>query len=230
VSDYRVKLAKSGNESEYVLMEATPELVETRNVNYKTVDPVHAPGQIFAYVNTTARTFNISSVKLISRTQEEAERNLLYLWRLRSWTMPEFGVGGLTNDQRLARRAVATNLRNSGTISEEDRRSVLRTIQNNSAEYGTNLLGTPPAVLMLSAYSPNTQDRNKRAHIHRVPVVIQNISIPYPADTDYIPTGANKIPMPTIMTIDMTLAETHSPAEYSRFSLSQFKNGTLRNF
>lgn len=229
MTDYRVKLVNSINESESVLFEATPDLVETRNVNYKTIDPIHAPGQIFAYVNSTARTFNLSSVKLISRTREEAERNLLYLWRLRSWTVPEFGQGTMSDAQRNRRETQVNRINNRG-VSEERRREILQEIREDPNWYGTNLLGTPPAVLLLSAYSPDKKVRNSKAHIHRVPVVIQNISIPYPSDTDYFPTAESYIPMPTLMTLDMTLAETHSPREYSNFSLKAFKDGMLGGF
>ena len=48
VLDYRVKLRNSANRRQLVVLEVTPDLIETRNVNYKTVDPVHAPGQIYA--------------------------------------------------------------------------------------------------------------------------------------------------------------------------------------
>jgi len=32
------------------------------------------------------------------------------------------------------------------------------------------------------------------------------------------------------MTIDIQLAETHSPQEYNKFSIQDFRNGTLVNF
>lgn len=222
---YRVVLENSANAIERVLIEATPELVETRNVNYKTVEPIHAPGQIYAYVNSTARTFNLSGVKLVSRTREEAEKNLKYLWLLRSWTLPEFGAGGLSDSQRAARKDSITKIRGSDT---ETRRREMQKIQNNPEKYGTNVMGTPPTVLLLTAYSSVV--KADRGHIHRVPVIIQNLSIPYPADVDYFPSAKANVPMPTIMTIDLTLAETHSPAEYERFSLAKFKTGELGGF
>jgi len=228
--NFRISLTNSTNVTERILIEATPELVETRNVNYKTIDPIHAPGQIYSYVNTAARTFNISSIKLVSRTREEAERNLTYLWYLRAWTMPEFGRGGKLNDsQRNARQNLSSQYRDSDFFDDEDRRRVLaEAVSENGAHFGTSLRGAPPTVLLLNAYSPSG-DRNKKAHIHKVPVVIQNVSIPYPADVDYFP-SLSGIPMPTLMTLDMTLAETHSPAEYSNFHLTEFKQGLLRGF
>ena len=57
------------------------------------------------------------------------------------------------------------------------------------------------------------------------------MSIPYPSDVDYIPTDdENPTPMPTIMTLDITLIETHSPTEYENFSLDDYRIGNLIGF
>ena len=67
-------------------------------------------------------------------------------------------------------------------------------------------------------------------NIHKVPVVIQQLSIPYPSDVDYISTPEGE-PVPTIMSLDLTLQEAHSPSEYSEdFSLYKFRKGILPNF
>ena len=100
--------------------------------------------------------------------------------------------------------------------------------------FGVEVLGAPPQVLLLSAYSNNKSVSGQRTgqHISRVPVVIQQLNIPYPSDVDYIPTTQKygNTPMPIIMTVDITLVETHSPAEYERFSLEDFSRGILRSF
>lgn len=225
--DYRITLRNSSQLSESITFEASPDLIETRNVNYRTVDPVHAPGQIVAYGNTSSRTFNISSVKLISRTSNEALQNLQYLWLLRSWTTPQFGQTTLTREQLRQRERANRDPSDFRNLDDTER----------AERFGVEERGRPPAVLLLSAYSRDSAaakaagDLNAFAgHINRVPVVIQNLSIPYPADIDYIPTTGTNIPMPTIMTIDMTLMETHSPREYERFDLASFKVGRLGGF
>ena len=190
--DFRVTLRNSTNTRESVTFATTPDLIEARNANYKTVDPIHAPGQIAAYQNTSSRNFSISSIRLISRTTIEAEANLKTLWILRSWLMPSFG--------------------------------------KSTKEEGRELRGSPPPVLYLTAYSKESASNQSPGHINRVPVVLQNLSIPYPSDVDYIPTSKDRIPMPTIMTLDMTLMETHSPNEYENFSISNFRKGILRGF
>ena len=234
-TNFRVRLRNSTNTREMVSFFATPDLIEARQVNYKMMDPVHAPGQIAAYQNTNSRNFNISQIRLISRTPQEAEENLARLWILRSWTMPQFGTSTLNSTNRSNRNFLSElALRDPDSLTREDRIQQSRAIQGA----GVELRGRPPAVLLFSAYSTDEQaggeyGSNKvqqTGHINRVPVVMQNISIPYPSDVDYIPTAINQVPMPTIMTLDMTLIETHSPREYERFDLLAFKQGRLPGY
>lgn len=226
--EYRVKLRSSAGE--LVVFNVTPDLSETRSVNYKTIDPIHAPGQIYAYVNSTSRTFQLSGVKLISRTRDEAEKNLNDLWLLRSWTLPAFGQDPLSKDQRTARRERRIDLDyfkpGSRPFQElEDERRGGKALNDY---YGVDLHGAPPQVLNLTAYSHDGHIGTK-AHINRVPVVITSLNIPYPSDVDYFPTR-DGVPMPSVMIIDITLNETHSPTEYENFKLTDFKAGILRGF
>jgi len=213
--DYRVSLSNSTNPTELVIFSTTPDLIETRNVNYKNVDLTHSPGQILAYGNTASRNFNLSNIKLISRTSKEAALNLRRIWMLRSWTMPTFGKSTLSDPQRQNRDQFLADA---------------SSVDINSTDFGVEERGSPPAVLLLSAYSNNKRFGQSDGHINRVPVVITNMSIPYPSDVDYIPAEGSGTPMPSILTIDMTLQETHSPIEYETFSLSDFKAGKLKGF
>ena len=222
-NQYKVKL-RSQVTNTVIAFDVTPEITETRNVNYKTLEPVHMPGGIHVYGNTASRIYNINNIRLVSRTREEASKNLYRLNVLRSWAMPYFGVN-----------------------------------------IGSNLVGAPPDVLALTAYATGLQDtanasssvaasgteldittapslkRMRATNIHQVPVVLTQISIPYPSDTDYIDTVELKpfndgtvieggVPFPTIMTVDMVLLETHSPREYANFDLSDYRKGLLDTF
>ena len=221
-----------------IVFDVTPELVENRNINYKSYDPVHAPGQIYVYQNTSARTFQLSNIKLISRTSEEASKNLARLWVMRSWTMPSFGSAGF--EQGIAAGNAEESKTEGGVV---DIREMIRSMSGTTE--ATNFLGAPPQVLYLSAFSrmgaANGSGTGSVGHLRNIPVVITQLSIPYPTDCDYIPTtphgGDRKsktkdssTPMPTIMTIDMQLTETHSPNEYETFSLRAFKTGDLSGF
>ena len=221
-NEFKVKL-RSQVTKQVVAFDATPEITETRNVTYKTLEPVHMPGGIHVYGNTSSRVFNINNIRLISRTREEASKNLYRLNIMRSWAMPYFGV-------------------------------------NN-----TKLVGAPPDVLALTAYATGRADtanessavagstdlldindpvsiaRQRPTNLQNIPVVLQQISIPYPSDVDYIDTVELQpfrdgtvikggVPFPAIMTVDMVLLETHSQAEFARFDLKAFKQGKLDTF
>jgi len=221
--------------AETVVFNVTPDVVETRNVNYRTLEPVHMPGQIYVYGGTSSRTFNLSNVRLISRTVNEATLNQIYLQRLRGWSMPRFGINSstLTKEQAALQRKLnqAVLSKRPNAIKEFDEAKL-------AGKLGEEQLGSPPPVLFFSAYSntpigtsfgQSSQASLKLENIRRVPTVIQQLSIPYPSDVDYIPTE-NGTPFPTIMTLDMVLLETHSPSEFNKFSLNDFKTGTLKGF
>jgi hypothetical protein len=227
-NEYKVKLVNAKNIAERVVFHVMPDISENRSVTYKTLDPIHMPGNILAYSNTNSRTYNLGSVKLISRNTTEATENLKTLWLLRAWTMPRFGFeGSAAVDARKD-----DNLNNQNKPEKIRRRDInddREKIKHDEYVAATpGVLGEPPAVLLLSGYS-NDNIQNKMQHINNVPVVITNLGIPYPTDVDYIPTIDN-IPMPTIMSLDINLTETHAPIEYERFSLNDFKIGLLRHF
>lgn len=235
---YKVKLTSARKGGITVSFDASPTVSENRNVNYGSLDPLHAPGQIQVYKNTSSRTFQLSDVKLISRTVPEADRNLRKLWILRSWCMPRFGNSSTLTDQQRENR----NERLNGFPSEYESFPPQERAALEDEYYGNELLGAPPPILYLSAYSRNvgTLTTNNPSgtqtnvweisqHINRIPVVIQQLTIPYPNDVDYITTSTG-VPMPTIMTIDLALIETHSPNAYEAFNLDAYKQGILKGF
>lgn len=188
----RVSLKEYTKSARRFVCKVTPELSESQSVNYKTFDPVHAPGSILSYVNTPSRTFQLSSVKLLSRTKQEADYTLEKLYLLRSWTKPVFGK----------------------TTTADD------------------ILGAPPTVLLLSAYTNNssTNEANKiKQNIKNVPVVITSLNITYPSDVDYIPSSEGT-PTPIIMSIDISLTETHAPTEYAKFNIADYRDGKMVRF
>ena len=222
----KVRLTNSADRTrrERVIFDVTPDLIENTNINYKSIDPVHAPGQILVYGSTSSRTFNISNIKLVSRTVAEADKNLRILWTLRGWRSPRFGRSTLDRDERTLREQFGDI--NFGSQEQKDQ---VFEYWKGEGLFGNELRGEPPAVLYLSAYSRFNSLGNQMEHINQVPVVINQLSIPYPSDVDYIPTS-NQVPMPIIMNVDLTLLETHSPREYETFDLSRFKAGKLGNF
>lgn len=132
-------------------------------------------------------------------------------------------------------------------MSEEDQQ-LSSDVQNRIAisrqknpSVGVELLGAPPDVLYLYAYSAGSpfsdagRTNTYGTNINKVPVVITSLNISYPDDVDYIPTRshidpAKSEPFPIKMDIDITLVETHSPREYEMFDLMKYKRGQLSNF
>lgn len=87
---FAVRLRSLAN-GDTVAFRVSPEIVESRNVAYKTLDPLHMPGAIPIFQNSPPRTWNISGTKLISRNGVEAEENLSIVNQLRAWQVPFFG-------------------------------------------------------------------------------------------------------------------------------------------
>jgi len=241
-ADYRVKL-RSITSRDLVVFDVTPEIQESRSVDYKATNLIHTPGAIMTYGFTNSREFSIGNARLVSRTPDEALNNMKKLQILRSWAMPYFG----------SQSSTSTSFTLSNGTSEEK-------------------LGAPPEILFLYAYAKeldqnrgNTYSHTRLTNIQHVPVVLTQLTIQYPSDVDYIPTsdtsfaidpilpndttlpnntafntknagismdfsGGNSEPFPTIMSVNMTLVETHSPIEYSKFSLKSYKAGILTDF
>ncbi len=223
-----------------VVFHASPEITESRVVNYKAVEPVHMPGNFQAYNNSSSRTFSISAIKLFSRTPEEASMNLAKINQLRGWTVSKFGISAnqatpIVNPDKVDQTNSTDVLSNYGASAETRLENEYkyygqspRTYSNNTsgqAIVDTTLIGLPPAVIELSAYS----NAKHRGNIYRIPCVITNLSIPYPTDVDYIPTSEGT-PFPAIMTISIELIEVHSPNEYQNFNIVNFRRGELLFF
>jgi hypothetical protein len=89
----------------------------------------------------------------------------------------------------------------------------------------SSMLGAPPMVLYLYGYS-DPGNSTSAQNINKIPVVIESLTYDYPNDVDYIPTSEG-IPFPAVMTISMTLRETHSPREVESFDIAAFKQGRM---
>lgn len=240
---YRVRLVSVLDELNRVEFKVTPTFSESRSVDYVAVTPIHMPGAIQVYKNSGSRSFSIGAT-LVSRTGVEAWENMYLLQTLRAWTVPYFGQKSstLTQENRAARESIQQQLNANnnkaqsvtGPTEQKDAATQIRRAQ------GIELLGAPPMVLYLYAYSTAANDARPKevygqVNINRVPVVINNLEITYPEDVDYIPAWyseptENTEPFPVKMTVNISLVETHSPREYEQFSLADFYNGKLVNF
>jgi len=87
-----VTLRSQISPDEVIRFNVTPVIAESREATYEEVAIVHHPGQILRYKSSTTRTWGLNT-KLISRTPEEAAKNLKILNTIRAWVMPYYGYG-----------------------------------------------------------------------------------------------------------------------------------------
>lgn len=215
---FKAQLVNSTDPTDRVIFEISPDISESRSVDYKNITPLHMPGVILAYAGTAPRTFQISSSKLVSDTQNLALKNIQILQQLRTWCLPRFGERNIidTGDQ--------STLAAIQRMDQTDKKS---TQPEANPVKSANRLGSPPPILYFSAYSDPT--KSGLQNITRIPTVIESLAFNYTNEVDYIFTPGG-IPFPIIMSVDITLRETHSPREYENFSLSDFRNGNLGGF
>jgi hypothetical protein len=103
---------------------------------------------------------------------------------------------------------------------------------DDKVQAGKRFLGAPPEVLYLTAYSSGSDvggRLDKPTNINKVPVVITNLAYSYPNDVDYIPTLDGE-PWPIIMTITISLVESHSAREFEQFDIFKYRDGLLPGF
>ena len=247
-TDYRVRLisvasfyqALTSADAEQVIFNVSPKLSESRRVEYSAVSPIHLPGSIQVYKNTSSREFVLGAT-FISRTPSEAHANIINLQLLRGWCTPYFGTSSTLDDNQHSNRNVIKKAnQNPAPVNNVDK-AALAAAQANR---GLELLGAPPDVLYLYAYSSSNQRTTvsevsslsapEAVNLNKIPVVITAFDFSYPDDVDYIPidesTDGRSTPFPTKMELSLSLIETHSPSEYQRFNLADFKSGRLVNF
>lgn len=191
-----------------VIFDASPDISENGSVSYKTIEPVHSPGGILVYANSSARTFQLSNVKLFSRTQEEATRNYHRLQILKSWRYPSFGLLSINDGQY-------------GSVPLGAPPAVLelsayaRPSAKTDSLTSNGLLHRIPVVIgHLTIDYPSDCDYIPTAKLDD-------------AMFAHIPAG---IPMPTILPVSIQLMEAQAPSQYSKFSLNDFRYGRLEGF
>lgn len=218
-----------------VTFEVTPRITESGRTTYNPITPIHMPGSIQVFKQTESRTFHVEA-QFISRTVQEATKNMKTVQLLRSWRYPFFGQSStITNTQSQLRKNLATSQQFS-TTQELTNDQQLAIAQAR----GVQLLGAPPEVLYLYGYSsPANNDRSvtQGVNLNRIPTVLTSLTIKYPDDVDYLPTldssgsqSTNSEPFPMILDVSIELAETHSPVAYQQFDLNKFKSGKLQEF
>jgi hypothetical protein len=90
-----IRLIQRGGSSQQfgVRFYVTPELSESRTVNYQEISEIRQAGGILIYIGTQLRTYQINA-RMVSKTTEEADLTYTYTHRLKAWTTPSKDGGG----------------------------------------------------------------------------------------------------------------------------------------
>lgn len=75
-----------------LVFDCNPKINETTNVTYNNKNMSLLPTSINYFDSVSARTFNLSDIKFISRTRQEAQNNNNAIYYLRYLTKPNFGM------------------------------------------------------------------------------------------------------------------------------------------
>ncbi len=75
-----------------IVFDVSPKISETGTVTYTPRNIPHLPTSLNYFESVSARTFSVSDIKFISRTDYEAEQNKRARHLIKSWSKNSFGV------------------------------------------------------------------------------------------------------------------------------------------
>jgi hypothetical protein len=187
-----------------VVFQILPEIVENRSIRYQAVQPPQFPGAFQKYEGTDSVQWSVNAV-LVCRTTKEATVNLMYLNRLRGWTMPFFG-------EAMAKSPLTILNDKVGAPPPVLRFHGLR----------TNVIGPVPVVITSLNWSwPRDVDY----------IPAQKLDSSSYADDYGNPrmVGDATVPFPAVISISIQLVESFSIAEFNGFDLEAYRVGDFEN-
>lgn len=195
-TSHQVKLTEvwSNLQVPFVVM---PEIVESRSVEYEAVAPPQSPSAFQKYKGTSNTQWTINAT-LMCRTIDEATDNLIYLNRLRGWTMPFFGSKLSNYGQDWASRIGAPP---PILVLEGWRQNMLGPTYVVITSLNWNF---PRDVDYIPAYEIDTQDNGE--------IIVLNGKKP-------------DVPFPTVMQLQIQLVEAFSTDQVNGFDLAKFRAG-----
>ena len=97
----RVHLWNPAKPVESVIFEVMPSITETGQANYRDLQPAQSPGGFSVYTGSALRQFSLTDVRLLARTEREAQEKLRIQNLIRGWTKPYFGKGNSASETGL---------------------------------------------------------------------------------------------------------------------------------
>lgn len=93
MAENKSKVKLVGKDNQIIFVVTPSSMSEGRTANYDQWNLVHLPTDLYAYRNTTSRTWDITAL-LVSRTPKEAAANAKILNNVRTWVLPDFAATG----------------------------------------------------------------------------------------------------------------------------------------
>jgi hypothetical protein len=187
-----------------------PEIVENRSVAYEEVQPPQFPGAFQKYKGTASTQWSVNAI-FVCRTTNEATINLMYVNRLRGWTMPFFG-------ERIAESA---NFRDR--LGAPPPVLTLHGLR-------TNMIGPVPVVITSLNWNwPRDVDYIPAYKITDAGVSASGVDL---TGFPQVHSGADDsatVPFPAVISIAIQLVESRSIAEFNGFNLAAFRVGDFEN-
>jgi hypothetical protein len=190
-----------------VVFQILPEIVENRTVEYEAVAPPQFPGAFQKYKGTSSVQWSVNAT-LVCRTTNEATINLLYLNRLRGWTMPFFGDLMAQSDKFKDKIGAPPPVLTFHGLR-------------------TNIIGPVPVVI-------TSLNWNWPRDVDYIPArKITDYGIDEKTGTDL--SGFPKIseeatvPFPAVISIAIQLVESFSTSQFNGFDLAAYRVGDFEN-
>ena len=179
-----------------------PQIVENRSVGYDAVAPAQFPGAFQKYKGTESVTWNLTFT-LISRTSDEATQNLIYINRLRGWTMPFYGQ----NTKNDPRNPFSTKLGAPPPVLM-------------LSGFRKGIVGPTPVVIVQAAWDwPKDVDWIPAVDITATGVTNNGMSA--------AGISPKNIPFPTVINGTLNLVESFSTQQFNQFSLGDYRLGRM---
>lgn len=197
----------------------TPEMSESRSVNYVEVSDIRLPASVLIWMGSPSRNFSLNA-KFLARSVAEADLAWKNTNLLKSWCVTDTGLD--PKGTQVSTFDATNNPHFKKTPIDPNPKPGIPPATNTTFDVGAGSIfeGTPP-VLLLEGYG---------GQFRHIPVVITSLNIALPSDVDYIRNTTGQW-IPIINDVSISLKEARDvlsgPSAIDRFLLKQFKEGTL---
>jgi hypothetical protein len=215
-----------------VVFFVTPDISESRSVNYAEISDVRLPASILIWMGSPSRNFSLNA-KFIARSKAEADVAFRNVNLLKSWCVTNSIIGPegtitATSQKDYLQEIDPTNPADVPAVNNQDGTGPNAPPANDQkTAYKVNgaLFSDTPEVLGLEGFA---------GQFRKIPVVITSLNINYSSEVDYI-ANSRGVLVPILQEISISLKEAReitsgpnqSAGAIDTFNLTKFKQGLL---